>query len=171
MEVSMPNEPTAFGSKSSASVSRAHVAMIASSFMRDDGEMMEGGAERHLLHLAQLASTRGADVAIFQPSVASWVKEFNGFRVVGTPVTGRNSWRSSSLLAIKSGATLQIPPCSHLMYPLSRNRRSEIRNPLARSKAHYCPSRRYRGYQGCQTGEAMTLTNEARQHRTIFCRL
>ena len=105
MGVSIPNEPTAFWSDSSALVSKARVAMIASSFVRDDGEMMEGGAERHLLHLAQLASARGANVAIFQPSDACWVKEFDGFRVVGMPTTGRNSWRSSSLLAINSGAT------------------------------------------------------------------
>lgn len=61
---------------------RPHVGFVTDSFLDGRGELFEGGAERHLLHLASVAKALGADVTIYQYSLTPGVRDFQGIRVV-----------------------------------------------------------------------------------------
>ncbi len=65
---------------------RPHVGFITESFVDDAGNLVEGGAERHLLNLAMVASSLGADVTVYQRGPRHWRGTCEGIRVVTQPV-------------------------------------------------------------------------------------
>jgi len=65
---------------------RPHVGFITESFLDDAGNMLEGGAERHLLHLAGVARQLGADVTVYQRGRRRWQGTIDGIEVVAQPV-------------------------------------------------------------------------------------
>jgi len=65
---------------------RPHVGFITESFVDDAGNLVEGGAERHLLNLATVASSLGADVTVYQRGPRHWHGTCDLIRVVTQPV-------------------------------------------------------------------------------------
>lgn len=65
--------------------SLTHVGFITDSFLNDKAKLFEGGAERHLLHLARVASSLGAEVTIYQRGRRDWEGTYEGIPVVTQP--------------------------------------------------------------------------------------
>lgn len=65
---------------------RPHVGFITESFLDDTGSQFEGGAERHLLNLVNVASRLGAAVTVYQRGRRRWQRTKDGIRVVAQPV-------------------------------------------------------------------------------------
>lgn len=81
----------------------AKVGFITDSFSKD-GEMFEGGAERHLFQLVRLARDLGAEATIYQPHRRAEEWTIAGLRVIGSPSVG-GVWRSNTRRAISDGCT------------------------------------------------------------------
>ena len=58
---------------------------ITESFVDGAGNLVEGGAERHLLNLATVAGGLGADVTVYQRGQRHWQVTCEGIRVVAQP--------------------------------------------------------------------------------------
>jgi glycosyltransferase involved in cell wall biosynthesis len=61
------------------------VGFITESFLDDAGDLIEGGAERHLLNLATVAGHLGAGVTVYQRGWRRWQGTRHGIRVVTQP--------------------------------------------------------------------------------------
>jgi glycosyltransferase involved in cell wall biosynthesis len=64
-----------------SSTEHPRVGFITESFIDDSGALVEGGAERHLLHLASLAVSLGAEVTVYQRGDRYWQGTCDGIRV------------------------------------------------------------------------------------------
>ncbi len=82
----------------------AQVGLITNLFGIGDG-IFEGGAERHLLHLAQAMRDRGIGAIVYQPSPRSTDYVIDGVPVCARPVDRRGLWRSLARRAIADGVT------------------------------------------------------------------
>ena len=67
------------------STPRPHVGCITESFVDDAGNLVEGGAERHLLNLATIVSGLGADVTVYPRGPRRWQGTWDEIRVVAEP--------------------------------------------------------------------------------------
>jgi len=84
---------------------RPHVGFITESFVDESGPLSEGGAERHLWHLARLATSHGVRVTVYQPAADLFDCEHGGIRVVGMPASVRTIWGKAVDRAVADGAT------------------------------------------------------------------
>ena len=80
------------------------VALIADTFVRN-GAMLEGGAERHLLHLGQAMQGAGLDVAVYQPYDGTPVKAVGGVPVQQIRAVGPHKWSLLARAAARDGHT------------------------------------------------------------------
>jgi len=84
---------------------RPHVGFITESFVDESGRLFEGGAERHLLHLATVAKQLGADVTVYQRGRRRWRGAIDGIQVVVQPVPLPVLGRVLAKKAIGDGCT------------------------------------------------------------------
>jgi len=84
---------------------RPHVGFITESFVDDAGHLFEGGAERHLLNLATVASSLGADVTVYQRGPRHWQGTCEGIRVVTQPAPLPVLGRTLARRAARDGCT------------------------------------------------------------------
>lgn len=82
----------------------AQVGLITNLFGIGDG-IFEGGAERHLLRLAQAMRDRGIGAIVYQPSDRSTDYVIDGVPVCARPVDRRGAWRSLARWALADGMT------------------------------------------------------------------
>ena len=78
---------------------------VTDSFLDTRGELFEGGAERHLLHLATVAKGLGADVTIYQRGPEEWERSYRGIRVVALPPRRGVIGRTLAGMALHDGCT------------------------------------------------------------------
>lgn len=81
-----------------------HVAMI-TDVLFAGGERREGGAERHLWHLARLASSHGVRVSVYQATRVPFERQLDGVRVVGVSADVHTIWGKATGRAVVDGAT------------------------------------------------------------------
>ena len=84
---------------------RPHVGFITESFVDGAGNLVEGGAERHLLNLATVAGGLGADVTVYQRGPRRWQGTCEGIRVVAQPAPLRVLGRTLARRAAAEGCT------------------------------------------------------------------
>jgi glycosyltransferase involved in cell wall biosynthesis len=87
------------------SLGRPHVGFITDSLLDDAGDLLEGGAERHLLHLAGIARQLGADVTVYQRGRRRWQGAIDGIQVVVQPVPLAVLGRVLAQKAARDGCT------------------------------------------------------------------
>ena len=82
-----------------------HVGFVTDSFLDTQGELIEGGAERHLLHLARVAMGLGAEVTVYQRGPSGWEGRYLGIPVVA--VEARRLLPTGRLVrtAVRDGCT------------------------------------------------------------------
>ena len=78
---------------------------VTDSFLDTRQELFEGGAERHLLHLATAAKGLGAAVTIYQRAAEAWEVSYHGIRVVGVPTPRLRGGRALIKCALRDGCT------------------------------------------------------------------
>ena len=84
---------------------RPHVGFLTDSFLDTRGELFEGGAERHLLHLASVAKGLGAEATIYQRGSEGWERSYRGIRVVALPQRRLLAGRTLAARALHDGCT------------------------------------------------------------------
>lgn len=94
-----------------------HVGFLTESFLDDQDNLFEGGAERHLLRLAELARRLGAQVTVYQRSTVTGRTEYAGIPVVRRPVCLARLGAVLGRLALEDACTHlhfqyleQVPP-------------------------------------------------------------
>lgn len=83
----------------------ARVGFVTDSFLDDQGDLFEGGAQRHLYRLASLASELGAEIVVYQPGRTDEVTEYERIRVVRRRVGSRSAWTFLAGRAYGDGCT------------------------------------------------------------------
>ncbi len=84
---------------------RPRVGFVTESFLEESGAMLEGGAERHLLHLASVAVAVGADVTVYQRGKPGVDRFVDGIRVVSLPTPLVRLGRTLGDRAVADGCT------------------------------------------------------------------
>ena len=84
---------------------RPHVGFVTDSFLDTRQELFEGGAERHLLHLATAAKGLGATVTVYQRAAKAWESSYRGIRVVAMPGPRLRGGRALIKCALREGCT------------------------------------------------------------------
>jgi glycosyltransferase involved in cell wall biosynthesis len=84
---------------------RPRVGFVTESFLEEGGAMLEGGAERHLLRLASVASAVGADVTVYQRGRPGVDRFVDGIRVVSLPAPLTRLGRTLGARAVADGCT------------------------------------------------------------------
>lgn len=107
----------------SSAPGRPHVGFITESFVDHTGKPFEGGAERHLLNLATVASRLGADVTVYQRGRQRWQGTYEEIRVVAQPA-------SLSMLGRILARRAAVDGCTHLHFQYLE------RVPWGRSSRH-----------------------------------
>ena len=84
---------------------RPHVGFVTDYFLDTRQALFEGGAERHLLHLATVAKGLGAAVTIYQRAAESWEGDYQGIRVVALRAPRLLGGRALIKCALREGCT------------------------------------------------------------------
>ena len=101
-----------------------HVAMITDRLL-SGGRWTEGGAERHLWHLARTATMYGVRVTVYQAAPEPFSLERDGIRLVGLRVPAKSIWAGAVRHAVNDRAThlyfqyIDRVPCRPLPLPIS----------------------------------------------------
>lgn len=108
-----------------------NLGIVTNSFLGDDGELLEGGAERHLYHFSRKLTDLGISVTIWQPGALAERRQWGSTEVVTVPVSSRQIWtmpvtsRAAAgvdavhfqyLDRVPSGAAFQVTATSHGVY-------------------------------------------------------
>ncbi len=86
-------------------IHRPHVGFVTDSFLDSRGQLFEGGAERHLLHLASVAAGLGAEVTVYQRGLAGREETYQGIRVVGWSASPMTFGRQLARRALRDRCT------------------------------------------------------------------
>jgi glycosyltransferase involved in cell wall biosynthesis len=108
---------------------RPKVGFITESFLDEQGKLFEGGAERHLFHLAFVASDLGAEVTVYQRSPRPWQVDYDGISVVAQPA------RLSALGRVLGGRAM-ADGCTHLHFQYLERVPSGLNGPRVTATAH-----------------------------------
>lgn len=108
---------------------RPHVGFVTESFLDEDGNLFEGGAERHLFHLARIARNVGAEATVYQRSSREWRRTYEGVEVVATPARLGALGRTLGRRAIADG-------CTHLHFQYLERVPWHLKGPRITATSH-----------------------------------
>lgn len=102
---------------------------ITESFLDAKGKLVEGGAERQLLHLIGVARDLGADVSVYQRGPHTWQGNYEGIPVMAQPSRLSALGRTLGRRAVSDG-------CTHLHFQYLERVPWHQRGPRVTATAH-----------------------------------